>query len=157
MTSVNPRARLYCSYKDSTSETIADHNVWQVFPFPSTSITNHRDSGHFTVSDSSGLTFTYSGITAWFDVSAMCNAYKGSGSNATRNIETQWKVNGIAVGAARGSHMNNHDSVILTGFGQMLLHNGDVVQPTIRNIENGDKINLKACDFIFKEDSSWGE
>lgn len=157
MTSLHPRARLYCSYAGSTSETTALQNVFQTFPYPSVAITTHRTSGHFVVSDDSGLTFTYSGISAWFNISVVCNVYKGSGGNANRNVEVQWQVNGVGVGPIRGSHMNSQDSQIITGIGQLYLNNGDVLKPTIRNIENDDKINLKNCDFIFSEDSSWGE
>lgn len=155
--SLLPRGRLYISYTGSTSETSALQNVWETFPFPSTSITNYRDSGDISVSDSSGLTFTYSGHSAWYDVTAVCNVYKGTGGNVNRNLEFQWELNGSPIGSVRGVYMNNQDSIILTGTGQLYLNDGDVIKPKIRNIENDDKINIKSCDFIFKEDISWGE
>lgn len=157
MPTVHKRARLYFSYKDSTSNTTALQNVWETFPYPSTGITENRNSGDFVISDSSGLTITYNGHPAWFDISVVCNLYKGTGSAVNRNVETQWELNGVQIGSVRGCYMNAQDSIIMTGIGQLYLNNGDVLKPKIRNIENDDKINIKSCDFMFKEDSSWGE
>lgn len=157
MTTIYPRGRLYFSYKDSTSNTTALQNDWETFPYPSTGVTEHRNCGAFSVTDSSGLTITYSGHPTWIDIQVVCNLYKGTGSNANRNVETQWELNGVQIGTVRGCYMNAQDSIIMTGIGQLYLNPGDVLKPKIRNIENDDKINIKSCDFIFKEDFSWGE
>lgn len=157
MPSIHKRARLYISYKDCTENTTANQNIWQTFPYPNTAVVENRNSGDFVVSNDSGLTVTYTGHNSWFDINVVCNVYKGSGSNANRNVETQWELNGVQIGSVRGCYMNAQDSVIMTGIGQLFLSTGDVLKPKIRNIENDDKINIKSCDFMFKEDNSWGE
>lgn len=140
--------KLYFGYSGSTSETTSLQNVWQKFPYPSSSISTYRDSGSFSVSDDGGLKITCGTIpSAWYYVSTNCNVYKGSGSNQSRNIEFVWRVNDVENGPIRGTHMNNLDSQILCGIGQLYLETGDIIEPYVRNIENDDKINLKNCSF----------
>ena len=149
------RGRLYCGYDANTNESTSLVNAWDVFPFPSTGYTVWRDTGHFTI-DGSRSKFTWTGMNnTWVYVDAVCNVYKGSGGNATRNIEVVWRLNGTDAGPVRGSHMNDHDSIIISGSGWFLLSNGDYIEPYIRNIENDDKILLKNCVFSMLEDSGW--
>lgn len=148
------RGRIYFSYGDSTAETTAGQGVWQRFPVPSVPITTYRSSGDFTVTD---MAITYiRDIPAWFNVETVCNIYKGSGGNASRNVEVVWHLNGSPAGPVRGSHMSAQESQIITGSGQIYLSTGDILEPMIRNIDNGDFINIKNCVFNITEDSDWG-
>jgi len=149
-------SRLYCGYENNTAETTAAQDEWSAFPYPSSGYTTWRVH-EFTV-DPSTSAFTYTGASpAWFKLSATCNIYKGSGGGASRNVEFQWRLNGVPAGPIRGAHMNGADSNIVSGGGQLYLSPGDVVSPYIRNIENGDKILLKNCQFDIVEEprSTW--
>lgn len=153
---MHPRARLYCGYSDNTNETTSNQNIWEKFPYSSSGVTTWRNSGDFTV-DNSSTTFTLNrSIGGWFEVCAVCNIYKGTGGNASRNVELVWYKNGVESGFVRGSHMNNQDSNVVTGQGEMYLEPNDYIEPHIRNTENDDKILLKNCTFDIKEDCDWG-
>lgn len=153
--SVKPRVRFYVGYEGSTSETTANQNIWQAFPSPSVSVTEYRSSGNITLNTTT-MDFTYSGDPTWLELTSVCNIYKGSGGNVNRNVQVVFHKNGVPAGPVRGSYMNNQDSQILSGNGEIYVENGDVITPMIRNIEDDCKINVKNCTFNFKQDFEWG-
>lgn len=156
MPSHYPKSKLYFNYSNSTSETTALQNVWQVFPYPSTSINTIADSGDLVLSDDSGMKFTFTReVPAHFGVDVTCNIKKGSGGNANRNVQLVWEFNGVDFSFAPCYYMNNQDCIIVSSHAEIDLQNGDVLRPKIRNLENDDKIQLPNCQFIFKEDMDW--
>lgn len=146
-------SRLYCSYNDNTNVLGLTQNIWSRFSYPSTSYTSYR-SNDFNI-DSNLTKFTYAGVkTKWFRLDVVCNIYK-VGNITARNVEVQWRLNGIAIGPIRGATMNSDDSMIITGSGEVVLSAGDYIEPYIRNIENNDDCILKNCSFIIKEDPDY--
>lgn len=151
---VRRMSRLYCGYDNNVTNLGLTQNIWQRFVYPSTGYTTYRNND-FSI-DGSLSKFTYTGESQkWFKVDAVCNIYKIGGGSVNRNIEVQWRLNGNPVGSVRGSYMHDQDSQIISGGGELLLSNGDYLEPFIRNIENSDDCLLKNCSFIVKEDPEY--
>lgn len=148
------RARLYCGYEENSTETTALQNVWEVFPQPSGGYFYWRTTNDFTIDVNGKINFDRS-VAGWFKIDTICNVYKGTGGNASRNVEVVWKQNGVKAGPIRGSHMNNNDSQIISGTGEVYLAPGDYLEPCIRNIENDDKILLTNVTINIFEEVDW--
>lgn len=147
-------SRLYCSYSDNVTVLPLTQNTWTEFGYPSTGITVHR--AHDWTVEPDMTRFTYTGATQkWFNLTAVCNILKANGNNISRTVQFQWCKNGLPLGAIRQSHMNTDDAQIVSGTGQLLLSQGDYIEPCIRNIENSDDMLIWNCSFDIKEDPEY--
>ena len=109
---LRPLSRLYCGYANNVNETVSVQDVFERFPNSSEALVVYRIQD-FTTTGSNKFTYTGS-IARWFDVTAVCNALKGTGNALARNISFQWSVNGVLTGSERQAEMNPQTSMIVT-------------------------------------------
>ena len=144
-------SRLYCGYNVNTIPTALTQDQWVPFSYPSEPIEVYRNKD-FSI-DPSQVRFTYTGSDPkFFEISVVCNIKKTTKGGSSRDIEFQWRLNGTGVGPIRETHMSSKDAEIISGSGQLLLSNGDYIEPYIRNIENSDDCVLYNCAYNIKED-----
>lgn len=149
---VRPYSRLYAGYDGNTNEsTWSTANEWQRFPASSSAWVIWRNTDWSV--DEANSRMTYTGSTPrWFSISAVCNVLKASGAAQNRTLLFQWRYNGVPVGFARESQMNNKDSEIVSGNGQLYLTAGDYIEPWWANKENGDHSRAVSCTYDIRED-----
>ena len=143
--------RLYANYDNNTNVITKEQGKqWIRFPDASQPTVAYR-ANNFSI-NSGGNQITYTGgsaIPKWTRMDAVVEL------NTTKwdcTLQMQWRLNGAPSGPIRTVYLASNTMAVVSGFGELPLKQGDVIEPWIHS-DTLTEILIKNFSVIVREDN----